>query len=443
MYANFLIGLREGLEAALIVSILVAYLVKSGHADRLRSIWLGVALAVAASLGFGAILTFTSNRLSFEGQELFGGTLSIVAVAFVTWMVFWMRRTARASVAELHGVAGHRPDRSAALRAGGDRVHRGRPGGFGNLVVLVVGHPGGRRDHAAAARRRARPAHRRRARLPLLQGGPSDQPVEVLHLDRGALLLVAAGVLAYGIHDLQEARVLPGLNNLAFDVSGTVPPDSWYGVLLRGTINFTPATTWLQASCLGDVPLSRRRSCSSAYREPSECPLPQNQKRPWQPLPPSSDPDPPAAHAAAVRPPFAFPKETFAARPAPVLAGRPCLLTAGCAADAEAENAVKVAVTATDDRCELDRADLPGGSTTFVVTNRGCKVTEIYVYGQDGDAFTKVISEVENIGPGTSRDLTVTLGGGTYEVACKPGQQGDGIRTKITSRRRHGTHTGP
>jgi iron uptake system component EfeO len=104
----------------------------------------------------------------------------------------------------------------------------------------------------------------------------------------------------------------------------------------------------------------------------------------------------------------------------------------GCAADADAESAAKVTVTATDDRCDLDRVDLTSGPTTFVVTNRGSKVTEVYVYGQDGQAFTKVISEVENIGPGTSRDLTVTLGGGTYEVACKPGQQGDGIRTKIT-----------
>jgi iron uptake system component EfeO len=106
--------------------------------------------------------------------------------------------------------------------------------------------------------------------------------------------------------------------------------------------------------------------------------------------------------------------------------------TAGCAADAEAEGAVRVAVTATDNSCDLNRVDLPSGPTTFEVTNRGSKVTEVYVYGQDGAGFTKVISEVENIGPGTSRDMTVTLGGGAYEVACKPGQQGDGIRTKIS-----------
>jgi high-affinity iron transporter len=55
-------------------------------------------------------------------------------------------------------------------------------------------------------------------------------------------------VLAYGVHDLQEAGDLPGLNNLAFDVSNAVPPDSWYGTLLKGIFNFSPATTWLEAA---------------------------------------------------------------------------------------------------------------------------------------------------------------------------------------------------
>jgi high-affinity iron transporter len=61
------------------------------------------------------------------------------------------------------------------------------------------------------------------------------------------LIFVAAGILTYGVHDLQEAGILPGLNTLAFDVSAAVPPDSWYGTLLKGIFNFSPQTTVIEA----------------------------------------------------------------------------------------------------------------------------------------------------------------------------------------------------
>jgi high-affinity iron transporter len=67
----------------------------------------------------------------------------------------------------------------------------------------------------------------------------------------GFLILVAAGVLGYGIHDLQEGGVLPGLNSLAFDVSDAVPLSSWYGALLHGIFGFTPDSTWLQTVAYG------------------------------------------------------------------------------------------------------------------------------------------------------------------------------------------------
>ena len=246
MIANYLIGLREGLEAALVVSILVAYLVKAGRRDRLAPVWTGVLGAVALSLAFGALLTFTSNQLSFEAQEAFGGTLSIVAVGFVTWMVFWMRRTARSLSGDLRG----RMETALSMGTGALVVTAfiavGREGLETSLFILSAIQATGQNTEPVLG-----------ATLGLLtavvigylfyKGALRINLATFFKWTGAVLIVVAAGVLAYGVHDLQEAGILPGLNSLAFDVSGAIPPASWYGTLLRGTVNFTPATTWLQA----------------------------------------------------------------------------------------------------------------------------------------------------------------------------------------------------
>ena len=110
----------------------------------------------------------------------------------------------------------------------------------------------------------------------------------------------------------------------------------------------------------------------------------------------------------------------------------PTLAACGGSDGSSSASASRVAVRAADDSCRLSRTGLASGATTFAVSNKGSKVTEVYVYGKQGDEFSKVVSEVENIGPGTSRDMKVDLAPGTYQVACKPGQTGDGIRTTIT-----------
>ncbi|MDQ1606541.1 MAG: high-affinity iron transporter, partial [Microbacteriaceae bacterium] len=246
MLANLLIGLREGLEASLVVGILIAYLIKIGRRDVLPRIWLGVGLAVLVSLGVGALLTFGSYGLSFEAQELIGGSLSIVAAGFVTWMIFWMLKTSRTLSAHLRG------DIDKHLSTAG--------WGLVFVAFLAVGREGIETALFIWAAVQATGA----STLPLLGAAIgivfavglawlSFRGIVRIDLAKffaytGAFLIIlAGGVLAYGVHDLQESGALPGLNSLAFDVSAAIPPDSWYGTLLKGTINFSPATTWLQA----------------------------------------------------------------------------------------------------------------------------------------------------------------------------------------------------
>ena len=108
------------------------------------------------------------------------------------------------------------------------------------------------------------------------------------------------------------------------------------------------------------------------------------------------------------------------------------LFASACGGDSESGGGSQVAVTASDSACEVSDTELDAGPVTFNVTNEGSQVTEVYVYGEEDGEFSRIINEVENIGPGTSQDLSVDLSAGTYEVACKPGQTGEGIRQEIT-----------
>lgn len=257
IYGNFLIGLREGLEASLVVSILIAYLVKTDRRHDIRFIWTGVISAITLVVVAFSIIHAIVGNLPFRTQELVGGSLSIVAAALVTWMLFWMRRTARTLKSELEG------ELSKAVTLG--------PAAIAGVAFLTVGREG--LETAAilngtmvtAQQSTARPLVGAVAGIVVAVGlgyliyrGAIKVNLAKFFTVTGALLiLVAAGVLAYGIYDLQEAALLPGLTgnvgsitnlgNQAFDATATIPPDSWYGTLLKGTINFQPNPSWLQA----------------------------------------------------------------------------------------------------------------------------------------------------------------------------------------------------
>ncbi|MEU1500133.1 iron uptake transporter permease EfeU [Streptomyces sp. NPDC005732] len=246
MFGNYLIGLREGLEASLVVCILVAYLVKTGNRRRLRPVWAGVALAVALSLAFGALLQFGSSTLTFQAKEALGGSLSVLSVALVTWMVFWMRRTARHLRSELQG----KLDAALAVGTGALVVTSffavGREGLETSLFIwtAVQATDDGVRPLVGALLGLATSVV---LGWLFYKGALKIDLAKFFRWTGAMLVVVAAGVLAYGIHDLQEADLLPGLRSLAFDITTTIPPDSWYGTLLKGVFNFQPDPTVLQA----------------------------------------------------------------------------------------------------------------------------------------------------------------------------------------------------
>ena len=245
MFSNFLIGLREGLEASLVVGILVAYLVKTGRTGRLVPLWVGVALAALASLGFAAVLHLTANELSDRAEQIFAGVMSIIAVGFVTWMVFWMRSTSRTMKSELHGKLDAAAEMGSVAIAIMAMVAVAREGLETALFLWTNEKAMGAASHPAVGGLLGLGAA-------ILLGYLIYRRAIAIDLGKffkvtGALLVVvAAGVLAAGVHELQEAAVIGGEDAVALDISGWYSADAWYGSLIRGIFNFTPTLTVLQ-----------------------------------------------------------------------------------------------------------------------------------------------------------------------------------------------------
>ncbi|MEV4258375.1 iron uptake transporter permease EfeU [Spirillospora sp. NPDC049652] len=250
LLGNFLIGLREGLEAALVVSILIAYLVKTGRREALLPVWIGIGLAITVAVGFGLALSAASSEMQFKTQELFGGILSIIAVGLVTWMVFWMRRTSRFMKKELEGKL------DGALNVG--------PVALGTVAFLAVGREGLETalflwtNITSSSEGSTQPILGALLGLAcavvlgylLYRGGLKLNLKRFFAWTGGALIVVAAGVFGYGFKDLQEADVLPGLHTVwlepheFFAKFGSA--GDWLQTAFQGVLNVTPQVTALQ-----------------------------------------------------------------------------------------------------------------------------------------------------------------------------------------------------
>jgi high-affinity iron transporter len=241
MGAAFVIALREGIEAALIVSIILAYLKQLGRNDRSHLVWWGTGLAVALSAILGTVIFSVGAEFEGTAEQVFEGLVTLTAVGVLTWMIFWMRRQGARIKSELQekvdtalvagGLALAALAFFAVLREGvetalflfaaaeGTAVEGGGVGAqlvgaaLGLALAIVLG-------------------------VLLYRGGIRMNLRSFFRVTGVILLVVAAGLFAYSVHELQEAGWFPFLEAHAYDLSATLPDDEGIGAVLRGLVGY-------------------------------------------------------------------------------------------------------------------------------------------------------------------------------------------------------------
>jgi high-affinity iron transporter len=247
--AAFVIALREGIEAALIVSILLAYLKVLGRHDLSRLIWWGTGAAIAISAAIGTIIFAVGASFEGTAEQVFEGLVTLTAVGVLTWMIFWMRRQGARIKNELHekvdtalvagGIALAFLAFFAVLREGVETAlflfaaAQGTAVDAGGIGAQMVGAVLGLSLAVVLG-------------VLLYRGGIRMNLRTFFRVTGGILIVVAAGLFAYGVHELQEARWFPFLEGAAFDVSATFPDDSGIGAVLRGLVGYNADPTALE-----------------------------------------------------------------------------------------------------------------------------------------------------------------------------------------------------
>ncbi|NDZ77305.1 iron permease [Streptomyces sp. SID10853] len=418
-FPNLLIGLREGLEAGLVISILLAALRRTGGEGRRVSsapVWLGVVGAVAVSASFATILTFSVDVLSSSGQEMLGGLLSVFTVVLVTGMVFWMRKTAASLSGELRSKVAAATQLGAGALAATAFLAVGREGLETTLFLWTAAKASGETVSPligaglglALASLACWLLFRRAIRINL---GVFFSRTAL------ALLVITAGVLAYGLGELQNAGLLPGHTWLAFDVSGTVPTSSWWATLITGVTELTTRMTVLQvvawAVYLGVTVILFVRAARTPAPAPASAPQPAAEAGAGA-----------GAEAAGSSAAGSAARDT---RPG-ILAGRspwtvgavivvvPALVATAVVvflpSGGSTTAGTQVDVTASG--CATGWTSGHAGAQTFQVVNKSGRAGEINLDNASG----AIVAEIETLGPATTGTMAATLGAGEYTFKC-------------------------
>jgi high-affinity iron transporter len=243
-------GLREGVEAALIVAIILAYLNKTGNRRHFGKIWLGTGIALATSVVAGIALFVTIGTFEGTGQQLFEGTVLVLAAAVVTWMLFWMRRQSRYV--------------KGALQARVDRVLT--EGGLWSLAVLAftaVIREGVETSLFLTTQAQRATADGAAGAASVLVGALIGLGVAVgfgfvfyqgtrrinlatfFRWTGIALIFIAGGLLANAVHEFVQVGLIGVGTQIAYDVSAVIPDDRGIGLFLRALFGYSAAPEWI------------------------------------------------------------------------------------------------------------------------------------------------------------------------------------------------------
>jgi high-affinity iron transporter len=245
MFAAALIGLREGLEAALIIGIVFSYLKKTGQNAHRRQAWIGVIAAIIVSVVVAAVIQILGAELEGTAEQIFEGTTMFLAVVILTWMIFWMRYQSRTMKSSLE------QELQQALKAGQGKGLMAatflavfREGIEMALFLSAAAFASSQADSLVGALAGLGAAaligyviYASTARLNLRM---------FFNVTSVLLLFFAAGLLSLGVHEFQEAGILPLLNAHFYDTSAILSEDSTIGDLLHMIIGYNSSPSLVE-----------------------------------------------------------------------------------------------------------------------------------------------------------------------------------------------------
>ena len=244
--SGLLTGLREGVEAALIVAIVIAYLVRTGNAGEVRKVWLGAGAAVVASFVAGLAIFATVGSLQTPWEQIFEGGTMLVGAAVVTWMLFWMRRQSRALKGELEArldrTIGEGSALGLALLAFTAVIREGL-----ETALFLVGQATSARAGASSVLVGALLGLAVAAAIgwAIYRGSRRIDLRSFFTWTGASLIFIAAGLLASAIHEFIEIGAIGFGTQTLYDLSGVLPDDAGIGEFAHAILGYSaqPALT--------------------------------------------------------------------------------------------------------------------------------------------------------------------------------------------------------